>query len=180
MVLGISEIQKLIRSNKLISNLSEREKNNPEGTVIDLRVEKLFLLEGSAFLGVKDRETPGSQEICSYDKGKNNSYIIKPGEYVLTRTMEEVNIPDNVVAVFFPRTTLFRSGIVFQAGAVNPGYHGFLNHSLYNVGSCDFRIEMGARYASIMFFEVKGSIKNSYRGQWQGGRESTNGCERQI
>lgn len=180
MILGISEIQKLIKSNNLISNLSKREIENPEGTVIDLRLDKLFKLEGKGFLGIEERETPEAKEVCGYEEGKTNSHVIKPGEYYLTRSMEEVNLPENIGSFFFTRTTLFRSGIAFFSGNVDPGYHGFITSAIYNAGGCDFEIEMGARFCSICFYDIKGSIKSLYRGQWQGGRESATKREKQV
>jgi hypothetical protein len=39
---------------------------------------------------------------------------------------------------------------------------------------------MGARFAQVFFLEVKGRPVNKYRGQWQGGRATTKGREKQI
>ncbi len=180
MILGISEIQKLIKSKNLITNLSEREKETPEGTVIDMRLEKLFKLKGEGFLGIEHRKTPDVKEVATFEKGKRTEYVIKPGEYYMTKTIEEVNLPDNVAALFKPRSTLFRSGILLRTGFANPGYQGPLYFGLFNASNVNFRVEMGARYCCVYFMEVKGKIQIPYRGQWQGGRDTTKKKERQV
>lgn len=180
MVLGISEIQKLIKEKKLVEDLCDRELNEPEGTVIDLRLDKLLKLKGDGFIGIDERKTPDVEEVASFNKKKSCKYTIKPGEYYLSKTIETINLPNNLVALFKPRTTLFRSGIIFKSGFADPGYHGPLYFALFNASKCNFKIEPGARYCCVYFMEIKGSIKNLYRGQWQGGRDSAVRLERQI
>lgn len=180
MVLGISEIKKLIRTKNLIIKLSKREKFEPEGCVIDLRLDKLYKLKGKGYLGINERRTPDCLEVASYIKNVNSQFIIKPREYYITKTIEELNLPKNIIALFVPRATLFRSGLILKTGLVDPGYSGSLFFGIYNASNCNFTIELGARYCSVYFLEIKGKIKNLYRGQWQGGRVSATKLEKQI
>ena len=57
MVLGPSELLKLVKKIKLVENLSERELNNPEGAGFDLRLGEVYKITGSAFLGETHRKT---------------------------------------------------------------------------------------------------------------------------
>ncbi len=180
MILGHSELKKLIKSHKLITGLSKRDQENPEGCVFDLQLEKLFKLKGKAFIGIDERETPDVVEVASYDPKKKSSYVIKPREYYLTKTVENVNLPEDIAALFKPRTTTFRSGLIMRTGFANPGYSGPLYFGLFNAGEIPVKIEMGARYVSIYFVKVKGKAVHTYRGQWQGGRDTTKGREKQI
>lgn len=180
MVLGHSELAKLIKEHNLITGLSKRDRENPEGCVFDLQLEKVLKLKGKAFLGIEERETPETEELANYDPKKKSKFIFKPGEYYMVKTVEEVNLPENIVALFKPRSTLFRSGLILRTGVANPGYNGPLYFGLYNAGGLEFEVELGARIASVIFFEVKGTPVNAYRGQWQGGRDTTEGREKQI
>jgi dUTP pyrophosphatase len=180
MILGHSELIKLIKKQKLITGLAKRELENPEGCVFDLQLEKVFKLKGKAFLGIDERETPETVEVASFNPKKPSKFTFKPGKYYLVKTVEEVNLPDNIAAVFKPRSTTYRSGLILRTGIANPGYHGPLYFGLKNEGDIDFEIEMGARLAQVFFLEVKGKPVNKYRGQWQGGRASTKGREKQI
>jgi len=82
-------------------------------------------------------------------------------------------------AVILPRTTTFRSGLFLRTGPVQPGYEGELTFGLKNEGPITVEIEMGARFAHILFHEIKGS-GSRYRGQWQGGRVSATKREKQV
>lgn len=180
MILGHSELKKLVKSHNLVANLSERELKNPVGCVYDLRIEKVYSLKGKAFIGIEERETPDLIEEESFNPKKRSSFIFKPGKYYLTKTMEEINLPENIAAVFKPRTTTFRSGLVVRTGIADPGYHGTLYFGVINQGNVPVEMEMGARYIQMYFHEIKGKAVHTYRGQWQGGRSTTKGREKQI
>lgn len=180
MILGHSELRKLIKKHNLITGLAKRELENPEGCVFDLQLEKVFELKGKAFLGIEERETPDLKEVATYNPNKVSKFVFKPNKYYLVKIVEEVNLPDNIAAIFKPRSTLYRSGIILRTGIANPGYKGPLYFGMINVGSVNFKVEMGARIAQVFFLEIKGKAVNKYRGQWQGGRATTKGREKQI
>jgi len=180
MLLGISEINKLIKEKNLLVNLCNRELYEPEGTVIDLRLDKLFTLKGNGFIGIDERKTPETLEVNPNKEKNKKIYNLNSKFYYMSKTIEEINLPDNISALFVPRTTLFRSGIIFISGFTNPGYHGPLYFGLFNSSIKKFKIEKGARFCSVYFLEVKGKIKNLYRGQWQGGRDDARNLEKQI
>ena len=95
------------------------------------------------------------------------------------KTIEKLNLPENLLAFFTPRSTLFRSGVYIFGGQTAPGYKGGLTTGIYNFRDEKFGLEMGSRVMHIMFFEVKGK-SNLYRGQWQGGRVTTKKKEKQV
>ncbi|MBI2644056.1 MAG: hypothetical protein HYW95_00930 [Candidatus Wildermuthbacteria bacterium] len=179
MVLGIEELQKLVKEKKLVENLSQRELTNPEGAGFDLRVGELYEVSGQGFLGVTERETPDMSLLAEYKEGVIIEAKLKPHTYYVMQTVESVHMPEDLLAIMTPRSTLFRSGIYIFGGQVPPGYEGGLNMGIYNFRDEEFRLEMGARVVHIMFFEVKGK-NNLYRGQWQGGRVTTEQKETQI
>ncbi|MBI4119262.1 MAG: hypothetical protein HY456_00255 [Parcubacteria group bacterium] len=179
MILGIDEIHRRIREERLLEYLSERELNNPEGAGIDLRIGKVFRLEGGAFLGINERETPKGILVAEYDPNKQSSIILNPGDYFLTESIERFNTPLDLLAIIKPRTTLHRSGIITRVSVVDPGYSGTIHPAIYNAGPVKVQIELGARYVNAMFFEIKGKT-HRYRGQWQGGRVHTDGREKQV
>jgi dUTP pyrophosphatase len=180
MVLGHTELKKLLVKNNIVEGLSERELKDPEGCVFDLRLDSVFKLRGKAFLGIEERETPELVELLKFDEKKKSSFIFEPGKYYLVKTCEIINLPKNIAAIFKPRSTTFRCGLVLRSGIANPGFSGPLYFGIKNEGEIPVEIEMGARFVSVIFLEVKGEAIHTYRGQWQGGRNSTKGRERQI
>jgi deoxycytidine triphosphate deaminase len=177
MIISPKQLLKLVKSKKLVEGLSERELTNPEGAGFDLRLGEVYKISGSAFLGETHRQTPDIESVAVF--GKHKSIKIKPGEFFLVKTIEKINLPLDLSAVILPRTTTFRSGLFLRTGPVQPGYEGELTFGLKNEGPITVEIEMGARFAHVLFHEIKG-VGSKYRGQWQGGRVSATKREKQV
>ncbi len=177
MILGPKKLLQLVKSKKLVEGLSERELTNPEGTGFDLRLGEVYKISGKAFLGETHRQTPDITLIKKF--GKDKSIKVKPGDFYLFKTIEKINLPVNLSAAILPRTTTFRSGLFLRTGPVQPGYQGELTFGIKNEGPVNVEVEMGARFAHVIFSEIKGS-GSSYRGQWQGGRVSATKREKQV
>jgi len=172
-MIGTKELLRLVKENKLVENLCERELENPEGAGFDLRVGEVFRIkDGEAFLGETERHTPETESIALH--GKDKHVVLKPGDFVLVKTMEKVNLPNDIAAIFRPRSTLQRCGIALFTATASPGYCGELTFGMRNLGNNELRLEMGARIAHIIFFKTSENM-SAYRGQWQGGRVSTEG-----
>ena len=179
MVLSQEKIKKLIQEVKLVEGLGRRDLENPEGAGLDLRLGELFRIKGETFLGVETRNTVDHQSVAKFDPGKSSSFTIKPGEFYLMQTVEKVNLPENVLAIPYTRSTLLRSGVWLLLTQVAPGYKGVLTFGLKNMGNSNFKVELGARVAHIIFYEIAGK-GTAYRGQWQGGRVTTEKEEKQV
>ncbi len=190
MIIAPKKLFELNEKHRLIENLSEREISNTEGVGIDVRAGQVYRLKGAGFLGVEDRKTPDAELIADINKG-DKEVMIEPDELVLVRTMERVNLPGDKIIVeegkapvlimldVRPRSTLQRCGIYFMGTKTDPGYSGELTYALKNVSKEPFRLELGARFANIIFYTVLGDLHRSYEGQWKGGRVSTGGTETQ-
>jgi len=179
MILGAKKLLELVKKKKLVEGLSERELKNPEGAGFDFRIEELYQIKGKGFLGVGERKTPKIKLVAKYDKKRPKKVALLPQTYYLMKTIEKLNLPENLLALFTPRSTLYRSGVYIFGGQTAPGYKGELTTGIYNFRSEPFELEIGSRVIHIMFFEVKGK-SNLYRGQWQGGRVTTKKKEKQI
>lgn len=183
MVLGPKLLLKLVKTKKLVEGLSARELTNPEGAGFDLRLGEVYRIKGDAFLGETHRKTPDVELVASITandgRHKKRDIKIMPGDFFLVKTIESVNMPQNLTASITPRSTTYRSGLFLRTGNVPPGYCGGLIFGLKNEGPVPVTIEMGARFVHIQFSEVKGG-GSMYRGQWQGGRVTAKRRERQV
>lgn len=162
---------------RVVYNLDDRELNEPEGVGFDLRLDSLLkITNGSeAGIGIKTRQTPESSPV---EPVHNIFHLHKHTSYLAT-TMEVFDLPQTICAQFFPRSTLFRSGVVFQSSILPPGYKGPMTFMLYNSTQNNFFIERGARFSHALFMTVDGDV-NLYRGQWNGGRISSPDPEQQV
>ncbi len=183
MIIGIDEVLKRVKKEKLIENLGLRDLKNPEGVGLDLRLGAVYkITEGGAFIeaNLGKRKGVKTELIAEYKKrGRQKSIIIKPGEYFLVSTLEKINTPKDLMPVVYPRTSLFRAGLLLLNSKTDPGYSGTLTMGLKNLSDFPVTLELGARICNIVFFKIEGEIV-SYRGQHQGGRISPHEEEQQV
>ena len=179
-MVGPKKLLELVKSDNLVSDLDKRELENPEGAGFDLRLGEIHeITGGTAFLGVTERETPDVATVARHDPEKPSQFIFQPNKYFLVSTIESVNLPVDIAANIKPRTTTFRSGLILRTGAVQPGYQGKLSFGCINLGPIPVTVELGARIVFIQFHRVEGGGEQ-YRGQWQGGRVTTEKREKQV
>jgi deoxycytidine triphosphate deaminase len=159
-ILGRERVLKLVREKKLIENFDEM---CLEGAGYDLHAAYFYRIGGGAKLSKDERKLPDIEEI------KVNVYTLQPGEYVLIRTLEKVNMPDDIGAFVTNRSTLLRSGVTTINAFVDPGFKGTLTFGLKNLSNHAFTLEKGARVVQIIFEKVGGGTK-PYGGRYQGGK----------
>ncbi len=178
-VIGIKEVVRRIQEEDLITGLAGRDLSNPEGTGIDLRLASAHkITEGGAFIeadgaaGLGKRKGVTTEEVCKLKEGDvQDELSIGPGEYYLVQTAETIKTPLDLMPVVFPRSSLFRGGLLLLATKTDPGYEGPLTFGLTNLSPFPVKLQMGARICNIVFMKIEGEVIG-YRGQHQGGRVS--------
>lgn len=187
-VLGINEVLRRIKKEKLVENPGERELENPEGVGIDLRLGVIYqIIKGGAYIqgdrekGLGRRKGVKTKVIAQFEKDKRDQLwvVIKPGDYYLVSSVEKINTPKDLMPMVFPRTSLFRAGLLLLNSKTDPGYKGTLTMGLRNLSSFDVKLQMGARICNIVFYKIDGASVD-YRGQHQGGRVSPEKEEQQV
>lgn len=194
-VIGINQILIRIKEENLVQDLGARELENPEGVGIDFRLGALFqITKGGAFIeadgeaGLGRRKGVQTKEIAKYVKhesgsknhGKKQKTVsLKPGQYYLAQTLETVNTPHDLMPVVYPRTSLFRAGILMLNSKTDPGYKGKLTFGMVNLSPFPVKLQMGARICNMVFFKIEGETV-AYRGQHQGGRVTPSKVEKQV
>jgi deoxycytidine triphosphate deaminase len=166
---------KMVRK-PLVEHLGADQIEGIEGTTVDLRLSALFRPVGTARLMRESRITPRIEKLMDIETSPDGIYCVKPGEYLLCQTMEQINLPSDIFAYIRPRTTMIRSGIPLETAFISPNYQGYLTVGMKHQGHMDVEIQMGFRILCIAFFPIAGNAV-PYRGVWQGDRVSTNGEE---
>lgn len=186
-VLGLDEVLIRVKKEKLIENLGKRELKNPEGVGVDLRLGVVYkIIQGGAFIEGDGQQALGNRKgvktevLAEYKKrGNQVEVIIKPGDYYLVSTLEIINTPKDLMPLVFPRTSLFRAGLLLLNSKTDPGYKGTLTMGLKNLSEFDVKLQLGARFCNVVFVKIEGQSVD-YRGQHQGGRVSPEEEERQV
>jgi dCTP deaminase len=128
---------------------------------IDLRLGYTFLIPKMWHITGKGRE---ALNIDHFDKNKKSYFEtielekgqyfeLLPGEYVLASTLETVSIPNDLMAVLYPRSSTNRKGLsVDLTGIVDSGYEGQLVIPIRNnTSSQTVRLYPGERFCQIVF-----------------------------
>lgn len=182
MVISLDEVRKIVK------DLGDRDKHNPEGAGVDLRLGEIHKITGGeAFIEADGPASQGlrsgfdTEVVAAYQPGHKaqEKFTIRPGEYYLVKTIESVDIPLDVVADCRPRSSLFRAGLSLLTTVGSPGYQGPLIFGLTNLGPLPVTLQMGARICSALFYRLE-SEGTAYRGQHMGGRVTPGGVERQV
>lgn len=93
----------------------------------------------------------------------DNTIKIRPNKFILGRTKEYIDLPENIVAFIEGRSSIGRKGLfVENAGWIDPGFKGTITLELLNASKETLKIEAGTRICQIVFEELEESPENSY------------------
>lgn len=100
------------------------------------------------------------EEIKIDDKG----YCLKPGEYILVKLVENINMSSDLMAMVVPRTTMNRIGLGLRLQYINPSYSGNMFLGLKNNASIPIKIYEGTVIGQVCFFKLDGKpdLENLY------------------
>lgn len=105
-----------------------------------------------------------------------NPFILHPGEFMLAVTLEQVEVPTNLVGRLDGKSSLGRLGLIVHstAGFVDPGFKGRLTLELMNLTNLPILLYPAMPISQISFsyltspaerpYGAKGS-KSKYQGQ---------------
>ena len=91
-------------------------------------------------------------------------FVIHPGEFALGRTMEWVELPDDIVARIEGKSSLGRLGLIVHAtaGFCDPGWKGTLTLELANLTRVPIRLYHGLAIAQLSFMALDVPAERPY------------------
>ncbi len=156
-LLNKEELKKLILKKGLIEGYINLEiQLTPNG--FDLTVEKVFNFKkgGTLDFSNKERVIPEAKEILPKRKNPQDKFgwwNLKRGVYKI-RTNEIINLPLNLVALAFSRTSLLRMGAFSQHGVWDAGFSGKGEFILVVENPYGVSLKQNSRIAQIVFLKV--------------------------
>lgn len=92
------------------------------------------------------------------------TYLLRPGEFVLGSTREWVEIPKDHCATVEGRSTNGRIGLMVHvtAGLIDPGFKGNITLEIYNVNSIPIRLREGIGICQLCIRKVEGNVGRPY------------------
>jgi dCTP deaminase len=96
--------------------------------------------------------------------GPEESFVIHPGEFVLGRTEEWVELPDDLVARIEGKSSLGRLGLIVHAtaGFVDPGFKGTLTLEITNLTRVPIVLWPGKPIAQLSFMTLDRPAERPY------------------
>ncbi len=169
MVLNRKEIQQYIKEQNLITDYSNLEiQLTPNG--FDLTVAKVFAFDtkGALDFSNNERKVPAGKEILpkrQNPKDKFGWWNLKKGAYKI-RTNEVVNLPNDLIALAFSRTSLLRMGAFTQHGIWDAGFRGRSEFILVVENPKGIKVKQNSRIAQLIFMRINKTDKG-YKGIYQ-------------
>ena len=139
-------------------------KVNPNG--LDLRISEVWYINPDSeatVCGAERKITPDKTKLLPEADG---FYHLLRGVYEV-RLANEIEIPNNATALFLPRSTLNRLGMIKSETAVgDSGYKGFCTQTFY-VSIKKFKIHKDEAWVQVIFIDNKDIADVLYSGYYQ-------------
>lgn len=136
---------------------------------VDLRLGFTFLIPKSwhvtkagreqLHMNYFDTERPEYFDIVELEQGQ--FFDLLPGEHILVSSLESIKVPDDLMAVMYPRSSTNRKGIsVDLTGIIDSGYEGQLVIPIKNnTQSQTVRLYPGERFCQVVFQKLDHAVQ---------------------
>jgi len=155
-------IRRLVADGRIVVDPFEETMVQPSS--IDLRLGDSFrVFHNHRVTAIDLRDPPQNlTEEVVVDDGE--SFVIHPGEFCLGRTLEWVELPDDVVARVEGKSSLGRMGLIVHAtaGFVDPGWRGTLTLELNNLTRVPIKLYPGLPIAQLSFMALDAPAERPY------------------
>ncbi|MBS7246694.1 MAG: deoxyuridine 5'-triphosphate nucleotidohydrolase [Candidatus Jordarchaeales archaeon] len=157
------EVRKLILEHSLVSDyLDLNVQVTSNGFDLSLRDVYSFNGPGRVDFSNAGRLIPDAVKL----NPEGNVYSLKPGAYKVVFN-EVLNLPRDIFALGFPRSSLLRCGVTVHCAVFDAGYHG-RSESLMTVSNpYGFILEKNARIVQLVFFRLS-EPSEGYKGKYLG------------
>jgi dCTP deaminase len=132
---------------------------------VDVRLDRKLIAFRSQqepfYIDVK-RDMDGLKEVIELDE--DVPFFVQPGEFVLASTLEDITLPDDIVARLEGKSSLARIGLLMHstAGYVDPGWQGHLTMQLTNVARLPVSLYRGMKIGQISFHRLSTPAERLY------------------
>ena len=131
----------------------------------DLTLRDVAILESAGKIAVANSQRVVSELAPLVFDGLDSIELI-PGTYIITYN-EIVHLPNNIMALATPRSSLLRCGVTVNTAVWDAGYSGRSQSLLVVYNPRGFRLQRNARIIQLVFFELTRETEG-YSGAYQG------------
>jgi dCTP deaminase len=166
MILSDRDIrERLARGDLKIGPLEDPELQIQPASV-DVRLGDEFIVYRPSQVACLDPRDPSTLSAAAerLTVAPGQGFILHPGEFGLGATVEEVTIPNDLVATVDGRSSIGRLAVVVHAtaGFIDPGFSGQITLELSNIGPIPVRLWPGMRVAQIVLHQLSSPADRPY------------------
>jgi dCTP deaminase len=153
-VLSDGTIQRLVGEGRIRIDPWDPELVQPAS--VDLRLGDSFRVFHNHRTSAIDLRRPPENLTEEVIVPPEDSFVIHPGEFCLGRTLEWVELPDDIVARIEGKSSLGRLGLIVHAtaGFCDPGWKGTLTLELNNLTRIPIKLYPGLPIAQLSFMAL--------------------------
>jgi dCTP deaminase len=131
---------------------------------VDLRLGDSFRVFHNHRVSHIDLREPPANLTEEVTIGPDEPFVIHPGEFCLGRTLEYVELPDDIVARVEGKSSLGRLGLIVHAtaGFCDPGWKGTLTLEFNNLTRVPIRLYAGLPIAQLSFMALDKPAERPY------------------
>jgi len=131
---------------------------------VDLRLGNSFRVFHNHRTASIDLRDPPSNLTEQVTVEEDEPFLIHPGEFCLGRTLEWVELPDDIVARIEGKSSLGRLGLIVHAtaGFCDPGWKGTLTLELNNLTRVPIKLYPGLPIAQLSFMTLDAPARRPY------------------
>jgi dCTP deaminase len=162
MVLSDSDIKTAIEKGEIIIDPLDDSAIQPAS--VDLRLGSELRVFDNHKFPVIDPMKPMPDLTRMVEIDELIPFVLHPGEFVLGVTMENIIVPNNIVARLDGKSSLGRLGLVVHstAGFVDPGWSGRLTLELSNLANLPIYLYSGMKVSQISFMKLTSPSRKPY------------------
>ena len=116
---------------------------------IGLRLESLYRTSSKNVIDLNSDFSIEKEEI-------KLPHTIKPGEYLIGKSKEVFEVPNNCCLLHVHNSSSMRSGLQIIGGYIDPGYKGELFFGIKNIGNHEISLQQDVSLSKIIVLPVEG------------------------
>lgn len=144
-----------------IKNIITEKQIQPAG--VDLTVYKIFRFTSKGHLGISERYLSETVEL----KPVNGKWFLSKGIYKVLIN-EIISIPEDIIGICLPRSSLLRMGADIRCALWDPGYYGRSEFLLIVYNEHGITLEVNSRIAQLVFIKLLEKPHKIYEGKYKG------------
>jgi dCTP deaminase len=165
MVLSDKDLKVALNTGKIKINPAPDFVTQLGSCSVDLRLGNAFRIFESGIHGVIDPRKNVAKEFTKEILVKEgDAFIMQPGDFALGTTIEDVEIPDDLVGSLEGRSSIGRLGIIVHstAATIDAGWRGHITLELANMGKLPVALYPDMRICSLSFEQLSSPAEIPY------------------